>query len=65
MSAESWITIITSLTALVTALGGLATVLIKLGKIEIQIDGRLTQLLELTKKSSHAEGMVDQKRTET
>lgn len=30
-------------------------------RVEINIDGRLTELLEITRKSSHAQGMKDQK----
>jgi hypothetical protein len=33
----------------------------KLGAVETKVDGRLTQLLELTQKSSHAEGMKEEK----
>jgi hypothetical protein len=33
----------------------------KLGQVSAQVDGRLTELLELTRKSSHAEGVLDQK----
>jgi len=35
---------------------------IKLNEVSIQLDGRLTELLDLTRTSSHAEGMKDQKR---
>lgn len=31
-----------------------------LHRLEITINGRMSQLLELTEKASHAEGMVDQ-----
>jgi hypothetical protein len=33
----------------------------KLAKVETKVDGRLTELLELTRKSSHAEGVRDGK----
>ena len=32
----------------------------KLDHVEEKVDGRLTELLELTRKSSHAEGMKDE-----
>jgi hypothetical protein len=32
-----------------------------LSAVETKVDGRLTQLLELTQKSSHAEGMKDER----
>jgi hypothetical protein len=32
----------------------------KLGDVEQKVDGRLTELLELTRKSSHAEGVKEQ-----
>jgi hypothetical protein len=33
----------------------------KLEKVSDQVDGRLTELLALTRKSSHAEGVLQQK----
>ena len=33
----------------------------KLAAVSEQVDGRLTELLALTRKSSHAEGMKDEK----
>jgi hypothetical protein len=33
----------------------------KLEDVSMKVDGRLTELLELTRKSSHAEGVADQK----
>ena len=36
----------------------------KLQQVSAQVDGRLTELLELTRKSSHAEGVKDQKETQ-
>jgi len=33
----------------------------KLGAVSEQVDGRLTELLALTRKSSHAEGVLQQK----
>jgi len=33
----------------------------KLGQVSNQIDGRLTELLDITRKASHAEGMKDEK----
>jgi hypothetical protein len=32
----------------------------KLGAVSVQMDGRLSELLELTRKSSHAEGVKDE-----
>jgi len=37
---------------------------IKLNEVSIQLDGRLTELLELTRKASHAEGVKAQKKRE-
>jgi hypothetical protein len=53
--------------ALIAAIPGTVAAIIsginkvKLDKVEIRVDGRLTQLLELTKQSSHAEGVKDEK----
>ena len=49
-----------------TITGGLALLLgwlnkRKLAQVETKVDGRLTELLELTRKSSRAEGVKDQK----
>lgn len=40
------------------------TAKIKLNEVSIQLDGRLTELLELTRKASHAEGVKAQKKKE-
>jgi hypothetical protein len=46
----------------VVASGTISTVVIVLIKrLEVKVDGRLTDLLNLTRKSSHAEGMKDEK----
>ncbi len=36
----------------------------KIDQLEIKIDGRLTELLELTRKSSHAEGKEEERKEE-
>jgi hypothetical protein len=43
----------------ITAVGVVLAALIQ--SLARRVDGRLTELLNLTKKSSHAEGMKDQK----
>jgi hypothetical protein len=45
--------------------GSLAAILgifnrVKLGSVSLQIDGRLTELLQITKSSSHAQGVKDE-----
>jgi hypothetical protein len=53
--------------ALIAAIPGTLAVVLgfvnrsKLGAVSAQVDGRLTELLELTRKSSHAEGMKEEK----
>jgi hypothetical protein len=53
--------------ALITAAGlcvssGLsAAVILMVKRLEVKVDGRLTDLLTLTRKSSHAEGVKDEK----
>jgi hypothetical protein len=43
--------------------GALSTVVIVLVKrLEIKVDGRLTEFIELTRKSSHAEGVLDERK---
>jgi hypothetical protein len=39
------------------ALSSIVIVLVK--RLEVRVDGRLTDLLDLTKKASHAEGMLE------
>jgi len=36
----------------------------KLGAVETRVDGRLSELLELTRKSSHAQGVADEKESQ-
>jgi hypothetical protein len=53
--------------AIIAALPGVLAAILgrqnrnKLEQVSGQIDGRLTELLELTRKSSHAAGMLDEK----
>jgi hypothetical protein len=49
------------ITAAGVALSGIfSTIVIVLVKrLEVKVDGRLTDLLELTKRSSHAEGLLE------
>ena len=53
------IAFISSLAALITAVAGFLAVWSRIGNLEVKIDGRLTELLELTAKSSHAEGKLE------
>ena len=46
--------------AVPTTLIGIAA-LVKAAKISKQIDGRLSELLAITKKAAHAEGVKDEK----
>jgi len=51
----------------IAALGSLALGYLnsrKLRNVETKVDGRLEELLALTRKSSHAEGVKDQKEKE-
>jgi len=42
--------------------GALSTVVIVLVKrLEVKVDGRLTEFIALTRKSSHAEGVLDER----
>ena len=43
--------------SLIAALGGIIVAM--LNRLSKKVDGRLTELLELTRKSSHAEGMKE------
>jgi hypothetical protein len=54
------------ITAAGVALSGLfSTVVIVLVKrLEVKVDGRLTDLLNLTRKSSHAQGVKDEKESQ-
>ena len=47
---------------LITTIGAVAINLIQ--RLTTKVDGRLTELLELTRKSSHAEGMKDEKESQ-
>jgi hypothetical protein len=40
--------------------GGFSVVVVLVQKLTARVDGRLTELLDLTRKSSHAEGMKDE-----
>jgi hypothetical protein len=58
------VALITGVCGAIPSIGAVVLGLInrlKLGAVETKVDGRLTQLLELTKKSSHAEGVRDEK----
>ena len=44
--------------SLIAALGGIIVAM--LNRLSKKVDGRLTELLELTRKSSHAEGMKEE-----
>ena len=58
------IALISSLAPTIAALGALVLGFVnrtKLEKVSTQVDGRLSELLELTRKSSHAEGVKDEK----
>jgi len=61
------VALIAAIPATIVAAGGLMLGFMnrrKLGDVEQKVDGRLTELLELTRKSSHAEGVKEQKETE-
>jgi len=56
--------LIVSVPPTIVALGGLAIGWLnrrQLGQVETKVDGRLSELLELTRKASHAEGVKDEK----
>jgi len=46
-----------------TAISGLlsAAVIVLVKRLEVKVDGRLTQLLDVTRTSSHAEGRQDER----
>ena len=44
--------------SLIAALGGIIVAM--LNRLSRKVDGRLTELLELTRKASHAEGMKEE-----
>lgn len=66
MTAQ-WLTVINSFLIFATAAIGVVALYRgkkrdeQILKLTVDVDGRLTQLLELTAKSSHAEGMKDEK----
>jgi hypothetical protein len=47
----------TTLTGLIV--GGITLLTKRLERLEVKVDGRLTELLSLTRKSSHAEGVLE------
>jgi hypothetical protein len=47
--------------ALITSVVSFVALWMKFGVLEVKVDGRLTQLIELTAKSSHAEGVLSEK----
>lgn len=55
MSPEQFVAIVAAITALVVAVGG---VIVQVVQLRRQVDGRLTQLLELTATSSRAAGAL-------
>ena len=57
MSPEQFIALVVAITPLVAAIGA---VYIQLKSLTRRVDGRLTELLELIRTSSHAEGVKDQ-----
>lgn len=61
MDIGNVIALISATAALVAAIASFAALFTKLRTLEVKIDGRLTQLLTLTAKSSHAEGELDEK----
>ena len=56
MSATDLVAIIAAITAL---LGSRTAMFVQLRRLELRVDGRLSELLELTRKSSKAEGVLE------
>jgi len=64
MTTENWLTLVGIGSTLITSLISLAGVLVinrKQKQLTISVDGRLSQLLALTAKASHAEGVVQER----
>ena len=57
MSDPVLVTLIVTTGGVLTSLLGLIAA--KIGKMQGQLDGRLTQLIEINKKASHAEGVKE------
>ena len=59
MSVEQFVSIMTALTALIGAVG---VVIIQTRATHVAVNSRMTELLDLTRSSSHAEGVSDASR---
>lgn len=64
MSIENWLQLINISAVTLVGLIGIVTAR-KLKTISITLDGRLTQLLALNAKASHAEGVIQEKNEAT
>lgn len=60
MTTEQWLQLASLGIGLLTAIIGLV-VARQVRNVSVSVDGRLSQLLSLTEKSSHAEGMEQQR----
>ena len=58
MSVEQFVAVLGGFTALLVAIG---TLLVQVRSLRQQVDGRLTELLSLTRSSSRAEGALDER----
>ena len=61
MSVEQFIAIMGAVTALVGVLGG---ILVQLRQTHTLINSRMTQLLDVSKTASHAEGVLDERQAQ-
>jgi len=59
VTADDWVKIIGAIAgAVVLVVGAIGAVYVQLAKLREQVNGRLTQLLELTERSSEARGRL-------
>jgi hypothetical protein len=56
VTPEQFVTVLTALSVL---FGAITAALLQLHKLELRVDGRLTELLALTKSSARAEGRLE------
>jgi len=60
MSADDWVKIIGAIGAsLVLVLGSIGALYVKVVEYRREVDGKMGQLLELTRRSAHAEGRLE------
>ena len=64
MQADDWVKVITAVAgALVVILGAIGALWAKVHAVGATVNGRMTELLELTRKASKAEGVAEGSRS--